>query len=517
VIISGTAENGSDYETIPASITIAAGDASVAVVVRPLLDSFGEAAESVILTVGNAPTYVVGSAASATVNISDLAADLAVSSPPPAPIAGHNFAWIINVTNDGPGPAHGVELRLQLPAGASFVSSSPAGTPHSETLVLELGALADGTAKVARVILHAAAAGTPLNFGANTIGNESDPDETNNTVTFASVTERKTTALYSGFVNPDAAFSATGAFTLHVTPGAAFTARFVIAGRAFRFAGQFTAGGTFTKTLQISGLGSVTLTLEELDSNEAVGTISFGGQTFAIQAQRLATTRAAKEAGRYTVLMEPGEAAGELPTGIGFATMIVSKAGNVRISGELGDGRPFAIGSSLTRSSTVPLFLQLYNSRGFIAGEISFRDIAGSSDADGELRWLKPTVRSRSPFDIKVLFAATRYVPAAQGEYILPGLEALNGEAVAAFSGGSGDDFDIAIHIPVTGRVAAIETGAAQFTMSIIPATGWFSGNLSSPNSALIRFRGAFLKKANRGGGRFSLRGEIGAVTIAPE
>lgn len=71
--VSGTASAGSDYDALPATVTIPAGRSSVSVSVQPKRDRRVERTETVIVTVGNGAGYapVAGSGASATVFIVD--------------------------------------------------------------------------------------------------------------------------------------------------------------------------------------------------------------------------------------------------------------------------------------------------------------------------------------------------------------------------------------------------------------------------------------------------------------
>src|SRR5262249_5109558 len=69
--VTGTATNGVDYFALPGSVTIPAGQASVPLLVTPVLDSVADSGERVVLTpVGNANSGV-SPMASATVVIID--------------------------------------------------------------------------------------------------------------------------------------------------------------------------------------------------------------------------------------------------------------------------------------------------------------------------------------------------------------------------------------------------------------------------------------------------------------
>ncbi|BAZ80882.1 putative peptidase [Sphaerospermopsis kisseleviana NIES-73] len=71
VALTGTATNGTDYTTIPTTVTFAAGSSTALVNLNVTDDTLVEGAETAILTVTSGTGYTVGTSASATVNIAD--------------------------------------------------------------------------------------------------------------------------------------------------------------------------------------------------------------------------------------------------------------------------------------------------------------------------------------------------------------------------------------------------------------------------------------------------------------
>jgi hypothetical protein len=67
--VSGTATNGTDYDTLPVTVTFGAGQADVDLVVAPKQDGVAEGPETVIVTVTDDATYDVGAPADATITI----------------------------------------------------------------------------------------------------------------------------------------------------------------------------------------------------------------------------------------------------------------------------------------------------------------------------------------------------------------------------------------------------------------------------------------------------------------
>ncbi len=69
--ISGTATNGTDYQTITGSVTFASGQSAVDVTVTPIADITVEGAENVVLTLIDGASYDLGASTSALVTIAD--------------------------------------------------------------------------------------------------------------------------------------------------------------------------------------------------------------------------------------------------------------------------------------------------------------------------------------------------------------------------------------------------------------------------------------------------------------
>lgn len=69
--LGGTASGGTDYTSIPTTVVIPSGSASVSVAVSPIADTTVEGSETVVLTVSAGTHYRLGTATTATVSITD--------------------------------------------------------------------------------------------------------------------------------------------------------------------------------------------------------------------------------------------------------------------------------------------------------------------------------------------------------------------------------------------------------------------------------------------------------------
>jgi hypothetical protein len=67
--VSGTAENGSDYDTIEVTVTFLAGESTAVLEVTPVSDADAEESETVIVTVTDGASYDVGATPAATITI----------------------------------------------------------------------------------------------------------------------------------------------------------------------------------------------------------------------------------------------------------------------------------------------------------------------------------------------------------------------------------------------------------------------------------------------------------------
>jgi len=92
--VSGTATNGSDYQSLPGSVTIAAGSTTATIIVTPINDTVVENDETVIVTLSANAAYNVGSPSSATVTI--VSDDSAYSAPQ---------GWVFTISNGDTGGA----------------------------------------------------------------------------------------------------------------------------------------------------------------------------------------------------------------------------------------------------------------------------------------------------------------------------------------------------------------------------------------------------------------------------
>lgn len=108
-------------------------------------------------------------------------ADLGITkSADPNPVhAGKELTYTLLVTNNGPDDATGVKVVDTLPANVTFVSASAGCVKGTGKVTCTVGNLAEGDVFEITIIVVADVEGTLTN-SANVVGNEIDPDLTNN-------------------------------------------------------------------------------------------------------------------------------------------------------------------------------------------------------------------------------------------------------------------------------------------------------------------------------------------------
>lgn len=117
--VSGSATNGSDYTTLPASVTFPAGKKTVTLPISPLLDGASENVEQINLGLANSPNYVLGASSAGQINIVDAKQRFSIHALHPASVVNGDPAYLQIVRQ---GPKTGV-IQLLLTIGGSGVKN----------------------------------------------------------------------------------------------------------------------------------------------------------------------------------------------------------------------------------------------------------------------------------------------------------------------------------------------------------------------------------------------------------
>jgi hypothetical protein len=294
-----------------------------------------------------------------------------------------------------------------------------------------------------------------------------------------------------------------------------FTAKLLLAGKSYPFAGKFAADGSASNSVSISKSNRLTIQVGlnwgALDILS--GQMSDGNWTAELVANRAVYSKAnlAPEAGKYTVLIPGSSNASEQPGGDGFGTVTVDHYGNLTFSGTLGDGTSASQTTVLSGQGQWPFYVSLYSGKGSILGWLSFTNQPGS-DIGGVATWTKlaqPTAKFyRAGFTnqteaVGSLFRFTNGVPVlafAAGELWLT-----NGNLPQSFT----NQFRLGYNNEVT--------SSNKMSLTISTSTGRFTGSVVNPaTKKTISIYGAVLQKQNLGAGYFLGTNESGEVFLGP-
>ncbi len=177
---------------------------------------------------------------------------------------------------------------------------------------------------------------------------------------------------------------------LAVTASGSYTGKLLIGGSTNAISGGFNASGQASndvhRTAKQGGPLMLEMTLNWNDSPPGItGTVS--GNNGSDWVANLTNEFAVKESAsaEYTALVLPEVA----PPGFGYL-LITNHAGAVTLSGKLADGTPFSQAAPLSGMGDLPVYGNLYGSRGLLLGWIGLE----TGSPAGQLTWIKPASRS---------------------------------------------------------------------------------------------------------------------------
>jgi hypothetical protein len=256
------------------------------------------------------------------------------------------------------------------------------------------------------------------------------------------------------------------------------------------------------------------------DPNRVTGTLSDTGykpggfvvpptwtaSLYGERARVFTRTNHCPQAGQYTWILPGGDGINQ-PGGHGFASISVSTAGRLSLTGYLADGSYLACSIALTQEGRWPLFVRLYGGRGALYGWMAFDD--SGTNLGGTAVWARPDVRG-------VMIPATNLVETVGARYVRP-VGSIFGftNAQAVFDPPNADlSFTNSFIVFPNNQVR--NTGTNRFALTLSSSRGLFSGSVKHPSLGKTTvFRGALLQNQDAGYGFFvSTNGLSGALWI---
>lgn len=313
-------------------------------------------------------------------------------------------------------------------------------------------------------------------------------------------------------------------FSLLLSANGAFTGTIQNAGETFRVRGVLDAAGGYSGIVQ--GTTDVVFSLAlvfDAGSPTLLGSLTRNGDVIAeFTASRAAPPPAALVApGLYTIALpgEPSQPGASMPEGAGWGIARIRPNGSGRFVAVLGDRTVASASIVVAEDGSWPIFVPLYGSTGWLAGSAHFKDVAGLSDAAGELSWWKPQVGGSvhpGAFAARIELAACRYTPAARGVCAFS-LENVAGNAEwQAESGGLLAPLRKIVTIDPFDSAQPILPEPGQLNLRIDRVNGTITGSFLHPElGRSVTFSGAILQKPARATGHFEAGDRTGTITLA--
>lgn len=304
-----------------------------------------------------------------------------------------------------------------------------------------------------------------------------------------------------------------GSVTLSTTPSGSCSGSLVMGNKKYSFKGTLSSSGSGTFSIPRSGESTLSLQIQVGDAF-ATGNITDGDWTATVAAGRSvynAASNPAPRPGKYTIVF-PGNANAAqsvVPHGDGYGSVTLSAAGNIKMSGALGDGTKISQSSSLTEASQWPLYQSLYSGKGQILGWLNFGDF-GFQDISGRLSWIKNQ-------DLAAKFYPDGFnveLPATGSTYD-PTLAPVTGfsDGIISGTGGNSSGFSSQILFGANNRVTSF--GPSKLSLKLNTASGLFSGSATDATTGkALKFNGAIHQKLQEGRGLFPGTNQTGKVWL---
>lgn len=221
---------------------------------------------------------------------------------------------------------------------------------------------------------------------------------------------------------------------------------------------------------------------------------------------------------RMTLRLSAPEGDG-LPAGYGWAVVRVKRSGAVQMSGKLGDGSAFSLGTMLQRRGEALLCLPFRKGKGELFGSLDFNH--AGIESNGTLKWRKAaSVGGTFPdgFETDVTAYLSPYEKPARGKQVLTYAEGiLDAEFIGGGIGPVVASLLVSPNDSTTQLPPVLPPYDLNVRLSVDRETGRFTGSLGFSGSASrTQFSGMFDQTTQRGVGNFVNGAISGAVNLTP-
>lgn len=306
-----------------------------------------------------------------------------------------------------------------------------------------------------------------------------------------------------------------GSFTAKISSQGAFSASVRQGGAKYSFSGQLGLTGAWS-TNSIKGAPGMAASLQ-LDVSRGILTGRLNSNTLwsatltACLNPYNARTNKAPGAGKYTVVIPAGTNAATQPGGNSVATLNLSTAGAVSLSGKLADGTPFSESTTLAAGGDWPLYVSLYANHGNVFGWLSFtNDSAATNAIQGWVAWNKPLAAGLYANGFAYY---TEDIIGSSWTNAGPYLTWTNG-VIELQDGNLSQGLTNQINLNAHGKLTDV-TATNKLKLSLTTSSGLWSGSIVNPTThKAVKLTGVVLRNRDLGYGFFTGTNQSGSIYL---
>ncbi len=329
---------------------------------------------------------------------------------------------------------------------------------------------------------------------------------------------------YDGvFANANPTNANEGYFSATLDAKARFTGTLSAGGESVALSGSFNSLGQFHKSVARKNERALTISLKE---NFLTGTIdgTVTDSVFVSTLSASAKTPAGALAGNYTAVFQQDNAGTRFPQGTGYATVKISPAGDVTLSGKLGDGSALSSRTYLKSDGSFAVYSPLYSAVFPGAGSlVGILAVSGSESETDTLHWFKPARPAdliyKQGFATSVSAQTSPFHPPTGGALILAFPAGANNGKITIAGGNipAAKNISKTATLNAASKVSFPANAATQLSMQINVANGLFTGSFIHPvTTKATPFQGVLFQKQGAGEGFFVGPSASGLVEFEP-
>lgn len=290
-------------------------------------------------------------------------------------------------------------------------------------------------------------------------------------------------------------------------------------GQSASVSGSFSPQGVFAGTITPKGSTPLALQLhlDSANGGRILGVVNGVGWASPVLAYRAfySSLNPAPQANKkYTFVIPGGDDSTLQPGGNGYGTISSSSAGDLTVTGALGDGSKVAQKTFVSKGGQWPFYVAPYKGQGVIFGWMTFED-ESDNDLHGLLNWFRLPQATAKIYPAGFNFVGGIQAVGSALSFTngVPLLNLPSGGVAILQQGNPVQSFTNHFTLSTANKV----TSTDGLSVTITTASGLFKGSAHNPGDGKsVPINGVILQKQNAAYGTFLGTGQSGAVYLGP-